>query len=1077
TNTVPTPVDDKTSQSELPTTADASHGPEGLLMRDAETSTTASASTSHKGTQSDLLAAVDGTYGLVTVVGGDIEARTVATPVTACTQQDQVPILATSQQDHEFSGRSHAATRTDGLSQTEDGGPVAVSTSPGPVHGPSAAEYNGQRTGTDGGAAPHARKGTRVAALISALNQTSHAAVETGRASPGADHPPTPLARSPETARTVHGLGSPRRPSEAEIGLDPHPPTATAQPSIQEPALVTPPTGDASSGIAVDTLAMAARPSARTPEPPAPQSPAVLNGRSVAHPSLSDPSPSPTHLEPTADFTPAERVGGAVPTVVNGIMTNLAGIAAGAVPAVLVSQGPTNGLAGTATDPTAVPSSPTVAADHGPELKLVQEAATVVPPNQTVEACTQRDAPVTQEAGWGTEPPTVHHAATATEPLAIHEVATATESPDVTEASTQAASPATVEASCGPAPLVRSDRGTQRGAPVTVDAGFGTDPVVRESRATQADPPRLVDASHGPESAELAAPVGPVTAPLRGPPPSSPLPPLPAFASPAPRRKLSLAHTTALDMPFVPDEIEVDETPAPPVRVASPGGDSPTFGRTPPPPLVPTGCHYCRSSSASAAPDAGYFPTVTVRRQPSVSPTLGGPRDERAAPQRPSRPATPPPPALLARALSQDWAGRPPPLPTLPRTLRAYGSVNNIDALVTFSTADEPPTPPPPSLGQVLAASPAPSGQTSPHVVAPVPSRLVAASANRGTLSPRGQVVPFDASPSPPTPRDPVLTANPLIIHAVAQTMVGEFMWKSTRASGVGRERRHLRFFWIHPYSKTIHWSTKAPGADRSHPLAKSKSAYLRAVRLQADYQVTHEHDLSPYTFIVTTPDRTLKFKAVNRVRHEIWCQALSFLQTRGVLTPAPLARPSPHFPAPRHRSQITHRPHADTTMRVDLDVPAERPTLATAATTTDAESSGGSSAREPNRSVFKKASYGYLLGKLAPRTGSSPRSSPGGTPPSRPARPASMHDNDDDSHDRGPVKGWRALLSPTTGPASLGARRHSSQTLDATKPRIIVHPPGRRAVPDEWTATEPLNEVPDKDSTQPQPRDSGIIP
>ena len=57
---------------------------------------------------------------------------------------------------------------------------------------------------------------------------------------------------------------------------------------------------------------------------------------------------------------------------------------------------------------------------------------------------------------------------------------------------------------------------------------------------------------------------------------------------------------------------------------------------------------------------------------------------------------------------------------------------------------------------------------------------------------------------------------DPAIIHAITQTMIGEFMYKYTRkAIGKGHgERRHRRFFWIHPYTKTLYWSSSDPGSS-----------------------------------------------------------------------------------------------------------------------------------------------------------------------------------------------------------------------------------------------------------------------
>lgn len=57
---------------------------------------------------------------------------------------------------------------------------------------------------------------------------------------------------------------------------------------------------------------------------------------------------------------------------------------------------------------------------------------------------------------------------------------------------------------------------------------------------------------------------------------------------------------------------------------------------------------------------------------------------------------------------------------------------------------------------------------------------------------------------------------DPTIIHAITQTMIGEYLYKYTRKP-IGKkhaERRHRRYFWIHPYTKTIYWSAVDPGSS-----------------------------------------------------------------------------------------------------------------------------------------------------------------------------------------------------------------------------------------------------------------------
>jgi hypothetical protein len=58
----------------------------------------------------------------------------------------------------------------------------------------------------------------------------------------------------------------------------------------------------------------------------------------------------------------------------------------------------------------------------------------------------------------------------------------------------------------------------------------------------------------------------------------------------------------------------------------------------------------------------------------------------------------------------------------------------------------------------------------------------------------------------------------------LTQTMIGDWMWKYTRKT-VGNgysEKPHKRFCWIHPYTRTLYWSTAEPGLGEAESRAKS---------------------------------------------------------------------------------------------------------------------------------------------------------------------------------------------------------------------------------------------------------------
>ncbi|KAK2601541.1 hypothetical protein QQS21_004926 [Conoideocrella luteorostrata] len=122
---------------------------------------------------------------------------------------------------------------------------------------------------------------------------------------------------------------------------------------------------------------------------------------------------------------------------------------------------------------------------------------------------------------------------------------------------------------------------------------------------------------------------------------------------------------------------------------------------------------------------------------------------------------------------------------------------------------------------------------------------------------------------------------DPRMIQAITQTMIGEFLWKYTRKTGRGElsENRHRRYFWVHPYTRTLYWSDKDPStAGRSE--LKAKSVPIEAVRV-----VTDDNPMPPglhrKSLIIISPGRTIKFTCTTGQRHETWFNSLSYLLLR----------------------------------------------------------------------------------------------------------------------------------------------------------------------------------------------------
>ncbi len=123
---------------------------------------------------------------------------------------------------------------------------------------------------------------------------------------------------------------------------------------------------------------------------------------------------------------------------------------------------------------------------------------------------------------------------------------------------------------------------------------------------------------------------------------------------------------------------------------------------------------------------------------------------------------------------------------------------------------------------------------------------------------------------------------DPRMIQAITQTMIGEFLWKYTRKPGRPEmsNTRHRRYFWVHPYTRTLYWSEQDPQAAGGREL-KAKSVAIESVRVVSD-----DNPMPPglhrKSLEVVTPGRKVKFTAGTGNRHETWFNALSYLLMRG---------------------------------------------------------------------------------------------------------------------------------------------------------------------------------------------------
>ncbi|KAI0554485.1 hypothetical protein F4679DRAFT_298176 [Xylaria curta] len=130
----------------------------------------------------------------------------------------------------------------------------------------------------------------------------------------------------------------------------------------------------------------------------------------------------------------------------------------------------------------------------------------------------------------------------------------------------------------------------------------------------------------------------------------------------------------------------------------------------------------------------------------------------------------------------------------------------------------------------------------------------------------------------------------PGVVEAIAQTMVGEWMFKYVRrrkSFGVadgGREEnsndRHKRWVWLAPYERAILWSSKQPASGNALMGKPGRKLTIQSVLdVKDDNPIPKgETQIFNRSILILTPQRALKFTAVSAERHYLWLMSLSFL-------------------------------------------------------------------------------------------------------------------------------------------------------------------------------------------------------
>ncbi|CAI4338992.1 CAS_1a_G0010040.mRNA.1.CDS.1 [Saccharomyces cerevisiae] len=123
---------------------------------------------------------------------------------------------------------------------------------------------------------------------------------------------------------------------------------------------------------------------------------------------------------------------------------------------------------------------------------------------------------------------------------------------------------------------------------------------------------------------------------------------------------------------------------------------------------------------------------------------------------------------------------------------------------------------------------------------------------------------------------------EPSIIPALTQTVIGEYLFKYyPRLGPFGFESRHERFFWVHPYTLTLYWSTSNPILENPAN-TKTKGVAILGVESVTDPN-PYPTGLYHKSIVVTTETRTIKFTCPTRQRHNIWYNSLRYLLQRNM--------------------------------------------------------------------------------------------------------------------------------------------------------------------------------------------------
>ncbi|KIX01320.1 uncharacterized protein Z518_09045 [Rhinocladiella mackenziei CBS 650.93] len=187
------------------------------------------------------------------------------------------------------------------------------------------------------------------------------------------------------------------------------------------------------------------------------------------------------------------------------------------------------------------------------------------------------------------------------------------------------------------------------------------------------------------------------------------------------------------------------------------------------------------------------------------------------------------------------------------------------------------------------------------------------------------------------------------VVDSIAQTMVGEWMYKYVRrrkSFGVTEKAdwdanksveeisqsvtnngvRHKRWVWLAPYERAVMWSSKQPTSGTALMGKSGRKLTIKSVLDVKDDNPMPKGAISGAHFnrsiLILTPQRALKFTATSQERHYVWLTALSFLSHSPLsvneltaIPPPPPPPPEPEIvppPLPTLAGSLRRRPIRD---------------------------------------------------------------------------------------------------------------------------------------------------------------------